>query len=244
MNRQHGQSLVEFAAGSAAFVLLLLGVITISGYQEVQRRGSIAARQFTYESTWNSQGIAPQESARRMYQQNFADAGLLDSIGKAHYVTANDLRVTSQSGSAPGLAGDAASLLLTPLEASRSLTGRELDLEPGGYSSGELATSVVTHEWTSEPFRSLDIAFHQPYAILTDAWNSSDARHVHDRTSSLVPTQRLASLASAWQVLAAPLSILEPTIGKLCLGLIEPDTVPEDRLSPRVHGIIAGRSCQ
>jgi hypothetical protein len=244
MRRQHGQSLVEFASGSAALLLLLLGVITLSGYQEVQRRGSIAARQVAFESAWQPRDLAQQDSARRIYVHDFDDAGLQDAVGRANYVAEDDVQVTRLWGAAPGLAGNAASLLLTPLEMSRVLTGRVIDLEPGGYASGELMARVVPHEWTPEPFRSLDITLRQPYAILADPWNSGSARQVRDRTSSLVPTQRMASLATTWRMLAAPLSVLEPSIGRLCLGLIEPDSVPEDRLGPQVRGLNSGRLCQ
>ena len=244
MSRQCGQSLVEFAVGSAALLMLLLGVITLSGYQEVQRRGSIAARRLAYETVLEPRDLAALASAQRIYQDDFDDAGLLDAVGRARYVTGDDLRVSRQQGAAPGLAGDAATLLLTPLAASKPFTGQDLDLEPGGYVSGQLLVRVAPHAWTTEPFRSMDIVLRQPYAILSDPWNSGSARQVHDRTSSLVPTQGLASLASAWQALAVPLSLLEPTIGKLCLGLIEPDTVPEDRLGPRTAGVNAGRVCQ
>jgi hypothetical protein len=197
-----------------------------------------------YESVWESRDFAARASAQRMHQYYFSDAGLLDAVGRARYVTGDDVRVSRQHGVLPGLSGDSATLLLTPLAASKPFTAEGLDLEPGGYVSGELVVRVAPHAWTPEPFRGMDIALRQQYAILSDPWNSGSARQVHDRTSSLVPTQGLASLATAWQALAAPLSILEPTIGKLCLGLIEPDMVPEDRLGPRVAGSNAGRVCQ
>jgi hypothetical protein len=169
---------------------------------------------------------------------------LLDAVGKARYVREDDIQVSGQRNAAPGLAGEAASLLLAPLEAGRALSGEAIDLEAGAYVRGELAAPVVTHSWTPEPFRSLEIVLRQPYAVLADPWNSGSARQVRERTASLVPTQGLASLSTAWRALAAPLSILEPTIGQLCLGLIEPDTVPEDRLGPRTLAVNAGRLCQ
>ena len=244
MKRQIGQSLVEFAGGSTALLLLLLGVITLSGYQEVQRRGSIAARQFMYESAWQVPGVSMQPSAQRLYRHDFDDTGLLDAVGGARYVTEGDLQVSRLQSAAPGLAGNAATLLLMPLEASRAFTGKEFDLDAGGYVSGELVTHVAPHEWMPDPFRGLDLELRQPYAILSDPWNSGSARHVRDRTSSLVPTLSLASLATAWRALSAPLSILEPSLWKLCLGLIEPDTIPEDRLGPPIRGESSGRICQ
>jgi hypothetical protein len=33
-----------------------------------------------------------------------------------------------------------------------------------------------------------------------------------------------------WRPLLAPLALLEPSLGDLCFGLIEPDRIPEDRL--------------
>jgi hypothetical protein len=244
MKWQGGQSMVEFASGAAALLLMLLGVITLSGYQETQRRNSSAARQVAYESAWHAPDVGPQQWARNVYRQHFDDAGLLDASGKTYYVQADNIQVSNQRSAAPGLAGEAASLLLAPLEAGRVLSGEAIDLDAGGYVSGELAAHVVTHAWTPEPFRNLDIILRQPYAVLADPWNGGSAAQVRDRTASLVPTQRLASLATAWQAVAVPLSLLEPTIGNLCLGLIEPDTVPEDRLGPRTRAVNAGRLCQ
>jgi hypothetical protein len=241
---QLGQSLVEFAVGAAAFLLLLLGVLTLSGYQEVQRRGSVAARQLSFESAWLSPDAVPQPSTLTIFQQHFGDPGLLDAVGSAHYLAQDDLRLSRHRGALPGLAGDAAVLLLAPLELSRVFTGRGIDLTPGGYVSGEVVAHVVTQPWTPDPFRGLDITLRQPYAIVSDPWNSGSARQVHEHTSSLVPTQRLAALATIWRTMAVPLSIVEPSLGKLCLGLIEPDIVPEDRLGVAVRPVTSGRACQ
>ncbi len=132
MSRQRGQSLVEFAGGSAALLLLLLGVITLSGYQEVQRRGSIAARQLRirvslavarllHRSVCTSH--VPAEFRRR------GPAGCGWQGALRHWRTM--CRLSRQRGAAPGLAGDAATLLLTPLAASRPFTGGRSDLEAG-----------------------------------------------------------------------------------------------------------------
>jgi hypothetical protein len=169
---------------------------------------------------------------------------LLDAVGRAQYLERDDLQLSGEWSAVPGLAGNAAVLLLTPLEVCRVFTGKEIELARGGYANGEVVAHLATHPWTPDPFWKLDIAIRQPYAILSDPWNSGSARQVRERTSSLVPTQRLSSLATLWRALAVPVLLIEPSLGKLCLGLIEPDIVPEDRLGALARGTTTGRPCQ
>ena len=244
MRAQFGQSLVEFAIGSAALLLLLLGVITLSGFQEVERRGSGAARMVAFESAWQPLGASPQESSQRVFAQHYDDSALLDAVGRARYVMPGDVSVSRGSGPAPGLAAEATTLLLAPLRASEAFVGGNIDLESGGYVSGHVAAHLAPHRWLPEPFDSLDLSLQQQYAILTDSWNGSGPRHVRERTASLIPTQSLSSITAIWRGLAAPLSIVEPSIDKLCLGLIEPDAIPEDRLGPVVNSMRIRRPCR
>ena len=59
MRRQSGQSMTEFAAGSALLVLLLLGALSLGGYQEADRRIVIAARQSAWQQSWLPAADAP-----------------------------------------------------------------------------------------------------------------------------------------------------------------------------------------
>jgi hypothetical protein len=111
MNVQGGQSLVEFAIGSATLSLLLLGAITVAGYQEVQRRASFAARQIAFESSWQPGGMPLQATRPRAFAQHFDDDGVLDAVGRTRYVAMEDVRV-AQGGLCARAAGDAAGLLL------------------------------------------------------------------------------------------------------------------------------------
>ena len=244
MNGQHGQSLVEFAVGSTALLLLLLGVITLSGYQEVQRRGIAAARQAAFESTWRSTNSDGAAVAHGVYLHHFDDAGILDSVGRARYVAKQDVYVTHDIGPSPGLAGEATTLLLAPLQIATDLVGGEFDLQAGGYVAGEVVVRLPPNVWLPQPFRDLDLSLQQAFAILSDPWSASGAIHVEERTAALVPAQRLGGLAASWGALAAPMRLLEPSIDKLCLGIIEPDLIPEDRLGPVMEASRSRRPCQ
>jgi len=244
MKGQQGQSLVEFAVGSSAMLLMLLGVITLSGFQEIQRRGISAARQVAFESTWRSSGIQDRATPESVFFHHLNDEGTLDAIGRARYVAPEDVEVDHQSGLAPGLAGKAESLLLGSLQVGSSLVGGSFGLEPGGYVTGNVDLRLAPHPWLPEPFRHLDLALSQPFAILSEPWNGAGPRNVEELTASLVPARRLLAVASFWKTLAAPLTVLEPSIDKLCLGIIEPDEVPEDRLGPVINRSGFRRPCQ
>jgi hypothetical protein len=244
VKEQRGQSLVEFAAGTSALVLLLLGVITLSGFQEAQRRGISATRQLAFEAVSRSGPVRDDVNAEYAFTHHFDDEGMQDAVGRARYVEEEDVQVSQQAGRPPGLADHATTLLMAPLQVGSALMQARLDLETGGYVTGELVLRLAPHKWLPEPFRDLDLLLRQPFAILSDAWNAAGPTHVKERTTGLVPTQRLASVAGYWQNVDGPLTILEPSIDKLCLGIIEPEEIPEDRLGPMHANVRNRRPCQ
>ncbi|MDR2216279.1 MAG: hypothetical protein LBE59_10650, partial [Nevskiaceae bacterium] len=63
-------------------------------------------------------------------------------------------------------------------------------------------------------------------------WSADGPEHVAQRAGTLVPTHRLALLGDVIRPLLVPLSLLEPSLREFCLGLLDADGVPEDRLSP------------
>jgi hypothetical protein len=124
--------------------------------------------------------------------------------------------------------------MLAPLRAAGGFLGGGFDLRNAGYRVGSINVRVAPIDSLPQPFRELDLQLDQPYALLTDGWNAAGPEHVHARAGGLVPTQRLTGVAALWRGLAAPLTLLEPSLNTLCLGLIEPDAVPEDRLERRI----------
>lgn len=223
--------MAEFAAGAAALSLLLLGTVTLSGYQEVQRRTLAAARQSAYGGAWNLANL-PEASAARLYSAYFSDPGAADVVGGHQYVAAADLQVMSSSSAAAGAAADAARLMLEPLRVSAGFGNPGFDLENQGLLQGRVDARIAPLPRLPAPFDSLDLELSTPFGLLADAWHSADAEHVRRRTSGLVPAARLSALGGVWQNLLTPLRLVDPSIGQLCLGLIEAERIPEDRLGP------------
>jgi hypothetical protein len=234
MNRQAGQSMTEFAVGMAAMALMLLGSVTIAAYQETQRRAAIAARQASFEGAWLGRRHDSAAVARRAAELHLQDASLVDAFGE-RYIDPADISAVASTGPAPGRAQTAARAMVEPLRVAGGFLGRDFDLRTDGLLTGTIDVAIQPNPALPQPFSGMSVELQQPFALMTDAWNASAASHVRSRTAGLVPTSTLSGLQALWRPLLAPLSLVEPSLSRLCLGIIEPDRVPEDRLG-------AGRS--
>jgi hypothetical protein len=223
--------MAEFAAGAAVLSLLMLGTVTLSGYQEVQRRTLSVARQAAYTGGWDV-NAQMQPLAARLYATHFNDAGAADPISGDRYTAENDLRVNSTWNAAEGAAADAAHLMLDPLRVSTGLGNPGFDLRNSGLLQGRVDARIGPLSRLAAPFASLELEMSSPFALLADAWHAANPAHVRRRTSGLVPAARLTAFGGIWQGVSTPLRIVDPSIGQLCLGLIEAERVPEDRLGP------------
>lgn len=229
MNRQAGQSMTEFAVGMTSLALLLLGSITIAGYQELQRRTVLAARQATFEGEWAGSGESRATAMRRAVEVQLNDPTLLDPHGN-RYIESADISIEASVLPAPGRAQTASTLMLEPLRVAGGFLGGDFDLTSRGLLAGEVILNIPSRPFLPEPFATLQLELRQPISRLTDAWNAGSPGHVRDRVAGLVPASALSDLQGFWRPLLAPLTLVEPSLARLCLGIIEPDRVPEDRL--------------
>lgn len=223
--------MAEFAVAAAALSLLTLGTIAIGGYQEVDRRAVMAARQSAFLGAWQA-GRVGTEDTTRLHEALFADPGVRDTTGSRLLVERDGLAVEATDTVPDGIAGGMQRGLLALLQVSGGFFGSGFDLSQRSLRRGTVEVQVPSLARMPEPFRSLDLRWQVPFALQTDAWHAGSAQHVRRRAGALVPGQRLGELRAIWQPLLAPLILVEPSIARLCLGIIEPDRVPEDRLGP------------
>lgn len=223
--------MTEFAAGSALLVLLLLGSLSLGGYQEVDRRIVIAARQSAWEQSW-SPAADTAVLARQLHGEHLADAAVRDPAGRTLLVAEEDLALATSQRDTSGVAGAAADLMLAPLRTVSSFLGSGFDLRDNGLQQGTLRAQIAPLNGMPAPFNALELDLNAGWSLLGDAWHAGSARHVQQRAGGLVPSARLKAVNAIWQPLAVPLGVVEPSLGQLCLGLIEAERVPEDRLGP------------
>lgn len=231
MKRQSGQSMTEFAAGASVLVLLLLGALSLGGYQEVDRRVLTAARQSAWQQSWAPTADAV-VAARELHGRELADASVRDPGGRNLLVAEDDLALTTSSRETSGVAGAAAGLMLAPLRIASGFLGSGFDLRDDGLQQGSLQALVAPLQDMPAPFDSMELDLNATWGLLGDPWHAGGSRHVEQRAGGLVPSARLRALNAIWGPLAIPLGLVEPSLGQLCLGLIEAERIPEDRLGP------------
>jgi len=78
--------------------------------------------------------------------------------------------------------------------------------------------------------------FQADLSILVDDWQADDAETVRRRTAAISSAGRIAAWRTPLELMATPMRLFEPAIERLCLGRIEPDIVPTDRLADVRHG--------
>jgi hypothetical protein len=117
------------------------------------------------------------------------------------------------------------------LRVAGGFLGGNFDLSADGLLDGSISVDIAPDPYLPAPFDGMEVQLRQPFALLTDAWNASGASHVRSRTAGLVPTTTLSGLQTLWRPLLAPLALIEPSLAQLCLGMVEADRVPNDRLS-------------
>jgi hypothetical protein len=232
MRKLCGQSMAEFAAGVALLGMLMLGCISIGSLQEVQRRAIVGAREAAFQRLWLAHASDNGSLRQQLANEHFADAGLINATGTAMLLQPVDVDLTATQSSAPGRGSAAVDFLFRPLRAADGFLGGAFDLRDSGYQTGVISTHLDGASRMPPPFDRLVLRFDQPYGLLGDDWSASGPSQVRHRASGLVPTHLLTPLSNLWRPLSVPLSLFEPSLRELCIGLIEPDRVPEDRLDP------------
>lgn len=221
--RARGQAMAEFCVAAAMLALLLLGLPVLARYHDTQFNLIVQSRLTAMLHSWSPQQRIDAQALRR---SGFAP---LDDPRRPEV---SGLDVTTGSTHAPGTLARVAELALEPVFVVGSLGGSGLNVERAGYVRAALSAEVVAQDQAllPAPFDALNLTLQEHHVLLGDAWNSASPAQVADRTSGLVPTAAFASL----RLLLAPVrmvaSVVEPSLGQLCLGQIDPEKVPADRL--------------
>lgn len=214
---ERGQALIEALASTLLLVPLLLAVVQLALVQSTEQAALGAARSAAFAAHLGLDGATGPLPVSRVRELFFPEP---DAAGRVEVA-----RVAQPAAAAT--AEDVAMALLLPaiavgsggleLRRDRALEARAGAAPPRVF--GDVAPGVS----------GLRLSARLP--LMADDWDAGSASEVAARAAALSTAGRIAAWRGPLSAMAAPMRLLEPAVERLCLGRIDPDIVPQDRLS-------------
>lgn len=237
MNRQFGQALVEFCIMVGLFAALGIGMQVLSGWQRLQRQAVLAAREQAFSATWAGSSAPAQILREQVLALHFDGVGTVaPGAGESLVDRDSGVSLTLNDDSPPGNTPGLLLQLLRPLQAVGGFLGADFDLQQRGFAQATVGLQMADLPGLPQPWSTLGLQVRERAAVLGDDWASGAPQQVARRTAGLVPTGVLARHSAWLRPLLWPARLIEPSLARLCLGLIEPERLPVDRLGGAVRG--------
>lgn len=220
--RSRGQAMAEFAVAVGVLATLLLCMPVLGRYHELQMASIQSARRAAFESSWRA-------SAGGNVDVGSIRIALFPDNGDSGQVQAESLSADVTTSGEPGTAGRSTRSLLAPFRLARAINGG-FDLRAPVLYTASMVVDLSRPPQLPDPFAQTPIQFNERYVIPGGDWASSGPGQVASRAGGLVPTHASAALSPMLKLTTTLLSVLEPSLRELCLGQVDPERVPEDRL--------------
>ena len=214
--RMRGQAMVESLAATLVLTPLLLVVVQLSALQAAEQAAVGASRAAALAAHHGLDAATGPLSSERIHSLFFAEGEADASVA------------TGAARQAPSaeLAEDIALAIIVPAQVVG--TG-DLELARSQAISARVSVDApLVYEAIMPAPERARVSAGLP--LMVDDWDADGAAEVWRRTAALSTTGRIAAWRGPLTTLATPMRLLEPAMERLCLGRIDPDIVPEDRL--------------
>jgi hypothetical protein len=258
-NRQRGQAMVEMIVATAVLIPLMLGTVLIARYVDIRSATVQASRYAAFERVTNLRSITDAEIERKVRTRLFTvtDSPLLATDGLANnaqwrdenpnfqdistpsrrlIARPDDVRTVTRETEPTSVAARAASAIVGRIDTAGSLTGSNFDLNTRAFHTGTVSVRLANLVSLPEPLNALNLTFTERTAVLADAWQAGGPGAVAERSGALVPTRLFTEITGILEPLTDALSLFEPALDDLCLGQVNPEIVPNDRLGGASSG--------
>lgn len=243
-----GQAMVETLVALLVVVPLWIGIFYVSRWHDLQHAAIAAARHAAFE-TWVAAGtVDPAQvealTRRRIFSDDparfvaaapgAAQAGEArplwqDSRG-ARLVAAPGPSVAVGRTAQPEEVAEAERFAFGLIGPARSLGGPPFDLQRDAARGVTVTVPVAHAADLPAPIGGLRFDLVERRQLLVDPWASAAPVQVERRTAALSTSAALQALVRPLEPLRWAVSTVEPAFARLCLGRIESDVVPEDRV--------------
>jgi hypothetical protein len=212
--------MVESLAAALVLAPLLLAVVQLSALQSAEQATVGAARAVALAAHHGLDAANGPLSAERV-------RGLfLAGPESSAEVDAEVAMVAARQAPSAELAEDIALAIIVP---ARVFGAGDLDLARSQAIAARASVDVPRIVGALMP-ETPPTRVSAGLPVMIDDWDADGVAGAWRRTAALSTTGRIAAWRGPLTTLAAPMRLLEPAVGRLCLGRIDPDIVPEDRL--------------
>lgn len=244
-----GQALVEFLVTAALLVPLFAGIVVVGRLQDLRAQTEQSARYAAFARAFETPPADVQSQVRVRFfgdpnapvRADDARTGAqVETTANPHWrdplqarrafvASAEDVAVTAADRIPPGRAGAVLETMASTADRVSSVAGGRFDVERRGYHEVSVRVRVaeLPSVFATDPL-TLDVRAN----VFGGDWSSSGPAQTATRSTALSP----ATLIRRVRTLLAPvewaLTALEPAFGQLCLGRVDAELVPVDRLGP------------
>ena len=232
-----GQALLETLLVAMLAVPLLLGTLFLFELQAAQQATLAAARQALFQHHYARGTISAEEAASDARREH------LESLFASGLGAASGAQVSLSAVVPPPSIQQIEDIAFTLLEPARALGAGSFDL---ARASAMHATARI--EVTSPA--SLQLVLDQPRITLEESLSSLhddgfaiSREAAADRVAGLAVTGALREWTEPMRAVTGAIALLEPAFAKLCIGRIDIDVVPADRLQGAAATDLRNRPC-
>lgn len=247
-----GQALVEFLAAAGTLAALFVGTALVARLHDLQWATIAASRYAAFDRALRDErsdavqlerqlrarffepalAIRAAEGRRDDEQWQRLDPNWSDLAPAAVRLVTRpaDVRLRLAEDPAPGASAALAANVAGLADGAARLNGGRFDVERRGFHSARIEVGVARIASAPRPLSDLALTLREETRVLGGGWDSDGPDEVATRTRAFVPGARLQALRPIVDAFRWALRLFEPSIDQLCLGRIDPELVPVDRL--------------
>lgn len=225
MNRigSHGQALIETLVSVLFLTPLFLCAAYLVDFHRASHASGIAAREIALASLHAADGNVDQNDLRKIRNLSIPATELTGTRLPARLERSDTTNVASS-------VERAADLLLAPARLSGA---GNFDVPRWQQRRTSTGVSMGSTTVIGVPF-DLPVELRSHVVFFSGHGASSSAAQVRDRAGALSVAGTFATAAQPIEAIASIASIIEPALRQLCIGRINPEIVPTDRLPASV----------
>jgi hypothetical protein len=132
-----------------------------------------------------------------------------------------------------GLAGGPGRTVDLAIAATRAIDwvgAGSFDLRNDQLITSDILVNPARFAGLPRPFSDVNVRLQNRTVLLAGMWSAADPGATARRVSALMPTSGIGRLLDALSPLQAAVALIEPEFANLCIGHVDPEVVPGDRL--------------